>query len=175
MERAPHKGVFSISMQHPNLNMKIKNLPPYPSLDRYILCLLNYMEEHKFPKTPDYSEVEQQADRAIDAFCEARLNGKSVCAASETATQILFENIGESEYEVVEKILTENFAFTVDLTEDEWVDYWVNRILEDVPDLFDGCEFLSYGISAADIDIMNDEIIGRITNYFETLGFNGIQ
>lgn len=155
--------------------MKINNLPPYPSLDKYILCLLSYMEEHKFPKTPDYTEVEQQADRAIDAFCEARLNGKSVSAASEIAMQVLFENIGESEYEVVETILTENFAFTVDLSEGEWVDYWVNRILEEVPELFDGCEFLSYGISAADIDIMNDEIIGRITNYFETLGFNGIQ
>ena len=69
------------------------------------------MEEHKFPKTPDYSEVEQQADRAIDAFCEARLNGKSVCAASETATQILFENIGESEYEVVEKNSHRKFRF----------------------------------------------------------------
>lgn len=155
--------------------MKINNLPPYPSLDKYILCLLSYMEEHKFPKTPDYTEVEQQADRAIDAFYEARLNGKSVNAASETAMQVLFENIGESEYEVVEKILTENFSFTVDLTEDEWVDFWVNRIIEEVPDLFDGCEFLSYGISAADIDIMTDEIIGRITNYFEILGFNGIQ
>ncbi len=175
MERAPHKGVFSISLQHPNLNMKIKNLPPYPSLDRYILCLLNYMEEHKFPKTPDYSEVEQQADRAIDAFCEARLNGKSVSDASETATQILFENIGESEYEAVQQILTENFSFTVDLSEEELVDFWINRILEDIPDLFDGCELLSYGVSAADIDIMNDEIIGRITIYFESLGFYGIQ
>lgn len=155
--------------------MKINNIPPYPSLDKYVLCLLGYMEEHKFPKTQDCAEVERQADRAIDAFCEARLNGRSVNAASENAMQVLFENIGESEYETIEKILTANFSFTVDLTEDEWIDYWVNRILEDVPDIFDGCELLAYGVSAADIDLMNDEIIGRITNYFETLGFYGIQ
>ena len=110
-----------------------------------------------------------------DAFCEARLNGKSVSAASETATQLLFENIGESEYEAVQQILTENFSFTVDLSEEELVDFWINRILEDIPHLFDGCELLSYGVSAADIDIMSDEIIGRITIYFESLGFYGIQ
>ena len=155
--------------------MKINNIPPYPSLDKYVLCLLGYMDEHKFPKTPEYTEVERQADRAIDAFCEARLNGRSVNAASESAMQVLFENIGESEYETIEKFLTENFSFTVDLSEEELVDYWVNRILEDVPDIFDGCELLTYGVSAADIDIMSDEIIGRITNYFETLGFYGIQ
>lgn len=155
--------------------MKTSNLPLYPSLDRYVLCLLGYMEEHKFPKTPDYNEVEQQADRAIDAFCEARLNGSSVTQASEIASQILFENIGESEYEVIQKILVDNFSFTVDLSDDDWVNYWVNRILEEIPDVFDGCELLTYGVSAADIDIMTDEITGRITNFFESLGFYGIQ
>ena len=50
------------------------------------------------------------------------------------------------------------------------MDYWVNRILEDIPDLFENCEMLAYGVSAADIDINRDSIIGRITDYFTSNG-----
>lgn len=77
------------------------NIPEYPSLDRYVSDVLDYMEKHKFTTTPVYQEIELQADRALDAFCEARRLGRSVDQAAEIAYQVLFENIGESEYEVI--------------------------------------------------------------------------
>ena len=146
------------------------NIPEYPSLDRYVSDVLDYMEKHKFTTMPDYQEIELQADRALDAFCEARRLGRSVDQAAEIAHQVLFENIGESEYEVIQTILTENFSDTVDLSDDGYVDYWVNRLLTDIPDLFADFEFLTYGISAADIDINRDTIIGRIKEYYESYG-----
>lgn len=149
--------------------MKAKDIPAYPSLNKYVASIFNYMEEHKFSSAPDYAEMEQQADRALDAFYEARLNGHSVEEAIEISNQVLFENIGESEYEIVEDILRNYFKDTVDLS-DGWIDYWVNRILEDISDLFENCEILAYGVSAADIDINRDSIIGRITDYFTSNG-----
>lgn len=149
--------------------MKAKDIPAYPSLNKYVASIFNYMEEHKFSSAPDYTEMEQQADRALDAFYEARLNGHSVEEAIEISNQVLFENIGESEYEIIEEILRNYFKDTVDLS-DGWMDYWVNRILEDISDLFENCEIVAYGVSAADIDINRDSIIGRITDYFTSNG-----
>ena len=150
--------------------MKATNIPVYPSLDKFVFAVLNYLETHKFTKVPDYQEIEFQADRAYDAWSEAIRTGHTVTQASEISNQVLFENIGESEYEVVESILKSNFKDTVDLSEDEAVNFWVNRVLSDVPDLFEDCEYLTYGISAADIDINRDTIIGRITEYYESYG-----
>ena len=150
--------------------MKATNIPAYPSLDKFVFAVLNYMEIHKFTKVPDYQEIELQADRAYDAWSEAIRSGHTITQAAEISNQVLFENIGESEYEVVESILKSNFKDTVDLSEDDAVTFWVNRVLSDVPDLFENCEYLTYGISAADIDINRDVIIGRITEYFESYG-----
>lgn len=150
--------------------MKATNIPVYPSLDKYVATVLNYMEAHKFIAVPDYQEIELQADRAYDAWSEAIRSGHTVIQAAEISNQVLFENIGESEYEVVEGILKTYFGDTVDLSEEDAVNYWVNRILADVPYLFENCEFLTYGISAADIDINRDSIIGRITEYYESYG-----
>lgn len=150
--------------------MKATNIPAYPSLDKYVAIILDYMEAHKFTTVPDYQEIELQADRAYDAWSEAIRSGHTVNQASEISYQVLFENIGESEYEVVETILKLYFKDTVDLSEEEAVNYWVNRVLADIPNLFENCEFLTYGISAADIDINRDAIIGRITEYYESYG-----
>ena len=61
------------------------NIPEYPSLDRYVSDVLDYMEKHKFTTMPDYQEIELHADRALDAFCEARRLGRSVDQAVEIA------------------------------------------------------------------------------------------
>ena len=150
--------------------MKAKNIPAFPSLDKHVFTVLSYMETHKFTTIPDYQEIELQADRAYDAWSEAIRNGHSVDQAAEISNQVLFENIGESEYEVIESILKSYFMDTVDLSEEDGVNFWVKRILADVPDLFENCEFLTYGISAADIDINRDAIIGRIKEYYESYG-----
>lgn len=150
--------------------MKATNIPAFPSLDKHVFTVLNYMQNHKFTTIPDYQEIELQADRAYDAWSEAIRNGHSVDQAAEISNHVLFENIGESEYEVIENILKSYFKDTVDLSEEQAVSYWVNQIFADIPDLFDNCEFLTYGISAADIDINRDAIIGRIKEYYESYG-----
>lgn len=101
--------------------MKATNIPVYPSLDKYVATVLNYMEAHKFIAVPDYQEIELQADRAYDAWSEAIRSGHTVIQAAEVSNQVLFENIGESEYEVVEGILKTYFSDTVDLSEEEAV------------------------------------------------------
>lgn len=150
--------------------MNIKNIPPYPTLDHFTEIAIGYLDEHKFKRPIDYQEIEQQADRALDALYEARLAGHDVNDSIEIAIQVLFENIGESEFEVIQNILRTEFKDVVDAEDDQWVDYWVTRFQEEIPDLFDGCEYLAYGISAADLDINRDTIIGRIQNYFDSYG-----
>lgn len=168
MARAPQKGPLPYLANRKT--MIVTNILEYPFLNRYVSDVLDYMAKHKFTAVPDYQEIELQAERALDAFCDARRLGRSVDQSSEIAYQVLFENIGESEYEVVEKLLNDNFKDTVDLSDEMWVEYWVNRILSDVPDLFENCEFLTYGISAADIDINRDALVGRIKEYYESYG-----
>lgn len=154
--------------------MEIRNLPPYLSFDRYMLELMGYFDKQRFLTTPNYAWFEERADNALSAFTEARLSGKSVNEASELAHSILFENLGESEYKVLENILEDNFNDVIDLSEDEFMEYWVYQILEDVPGIFDGCESLEYGISKADLDIMRDEIIGRIVIYLQSINLYGV-
>ena len=55
--------------------MKATNIPAYPSLDKFVFAVLNYMETHKFTKVPDYQEIELQADREIGrASCRERVS-----------------------------------------------------------------------------------------------------
>lgn len=139
-------------------------------MDRYARALCRYLNEHKFNFPDDISVILTQADNASSAFEEARRNGLSVPAASAEANMVLFQNVGESEYETVWNMLEDNFGDTIDLRSEEWLSFWTEKILDECENLFEGCEMLHFGISAADIDTMNDILIGRIKEYFESYG-----
>lgn len=140
------------------------------AMDRYARALCRHLNEHKFNFPDDISVILGQADDASAAFEEARRNGASVPVASAEANQVLFQNVGESEYETVWKLLEDNFGDTIDIGNEEWLSFWTEKILDECKNVFDGCEMLYFGISAADIDSMNDILIGRIKEYFETYG-----
>lgn len=149
--------------------MFIRHIPQPPEINKYFSDLVQYLEEHKFQIDVDYSELEDHAGEALDAFCDARLAGYSEPASEEIANQVLFQNIGESEYEVVLNILKDEFGDIIDLEDEDWQQFWVPKFLNSDIDIFEGCEVLKYGISAADIDINRDAIIGRIKEIFDTL------
>lgn len=140
------------------------------TMDRYARALCRYLNEHKFNFPDDLTVILEQSDNASSAFEEARKNGASVPAASAEANQVLFQNVGESEYETVWKLLEDNFGDTIDIGNEEWLSFWTEKILDECENLFDGCEMLYFGISTADIDSMSDILIGRIKEYFETYG-----
>lgn len=151
--------------------MKPLNIPRRPSLNRFVLQLTDYLDQHKFSPI-DYSIIQLHAESALNAFADARLDGMEVNAAIEIATQVLFENVGESEYEFLAGILQEHFNNVVDVDNDAAVDFWVDTLQIEIPDLFDECDRSELGISLADIDNYKDSITGKIATYFQR---NGLQ
>lgn len=149
--------------------MFIKHIPQQPELNKYVLRLINYFKEHKFHIEIDYSELESHAEEALTALYDARANGSSVDEAEEIANEVLFQNIGESEYEVIINLIRENFADIIDIEDVEWQEFWIPKILESDINIFEDCEVLKYGISAADLDINRDAIIGRLTDFFQRI------
>ena len=147
------------------------NIPRHPSLNRFVLQLTDYLDKHKFSAI-DYCIIQLHAESALNAYVDARRDGMEVHAALEIANQVLFENVGESEYEFLAGILQDEFNNVVDTDNDVAMDFWVETLQMEIPDLFDGCDRSELGISLADIDSYKDSITGKIATYFTR---NGLQ
>lgn len=138
----------------------------------YYYYLLTYLQLNKYMVDEDHPQLQANAISALDAFEEARRNGKSVVMAEEEAIRVLFTNIGESEYNIVSELILENFGDTIDLDSEIAVEYWTNQVMADIPDLFDGFDRLAIGIDPVDRYAMETEIVGKIVIY---LTDNGLQ
>ena len=150
--------------------MTLYNIPENPDLDNFASRLFKYLQDHNFQGEINYDDILEQADRAYNTMYDSQLGGRGVTLSLEIANDVLFENVGESEYEVVAQILRDNFYDTIDLSIEEAVEYWTLRILDEIEDLFDECEKFKFGISTADVDINRDRMIGRIVTFFESYG-----
>lgn len=138
----------------------------------YYLYLLQYLRSNKYEVDNDHPQLQANSIAALDAFEDARRNGATVTMAEEEAIRVLFTNIGESEYNIVSKLILENFGDTIDLDSTEAVEYWTNQVMTDIPDLFDGFDRMAIGLDPLDLSIMKNEIVGKIVIY---LSDNGLQ
>lgn len=138
----------------------------------YYYYLLRYLQSNKYQVAPEHSQIIANSIAAIEAMEEARRNGANVPMAEAEAVNALFSNIGESEYDVVSRLILENFGDTIDLDTEAAVEYWTNQVMTDIPDLFDGVDRMAIGVDPLDLELMETEIVGRIVIY---LTDNGLQ
>lgn len=138
----------------------------------YYLYLLHYLQSNRYHVEPDHPQLTANSIAALEAFEEARRNGKTVPAAEEEAMRVLFTNIGESEYNIVSELILENFGDTIDLDSQQAVEYWTNQVMTDIPGLFDGFDRMAIGLDSLDLATLEYEIVGKIVIY---LTDNGLQ
>ena len=138
----------------------------------YYFYLLQYLRINKYEVDADHPQLQSNSIAALEAFEEARRNGKSIPAAEEEAIRVLFTNIGESEYNIVSELILENFGDTIDLDSTEAVEYWTNQVMVDIPDLFDSFDRMAIGLDPRDLSILENDIVGKIVIY---LTDNGLQ
>ena len=134
--------------------------------------MLQYLRINKYEVDADHPQLQSNSIAALEAFEEARRNGKSIPAAEEEAIRVLFTNIGESEYNIVSELILENFGDTIDLDSTEAVEYWTNQVMVDIPDLFDSFDRMAIGLDPLDLSILENDIVGKIVIY---LSDNGLQ
>lgn len=138
----------------------------------YYFYLLQYLRSNKYVVDADHPQLLSNSTSALQAFEDARRNGTSVTAAEEEAMNVLFTNIGESEYNIVSELILENFGDTIDLDCEEAVEYWTIQVMTDIPDLFDGFDRMAIGVDPLELSIMENDIVGKIVIY---LTDNGLQ
>lgn len=138
----------------------------------YYFYLLRYLTENRYQVAPDHPQLIANSISALDAFEEARCDGANVPMAEAEAINVLFSNVGESEYNIVSELILENFGDTIDLDSTAAVEYWTNQVMEDIPDLFDGFDRMAIGVDRFDLECMEPELVGKIVIYLED---NGLQ
>lgn len=138
----------------------------------YYSYLLNYLQSNRYQVDPEHPQIITNSIAALETFEDARRYGAEVEDAEELAIQTLFTNIGESEYDIVSRLILDNFGDTIDLDSEVAVEYWTTQVMTDIPDLFDGFDRQAIGVDALEMKQKETEIVGKIVIY---LTDNGLQ
>ncbi len=141
-------------------------------LDYFMTRLLGYLVANKYLLDPNTHQVIQNVTDAENLFFEERRYGKTVTEALEIADEVLFRNVGLSQYDVVTDLLMEYYSDTFDLDTEKAMEYWTIRVLTEIPDLFDVFDNTIIGIDQLELDTNYDALVGRIVTFISD---NGIQ
>ncbi|MDE7420432.1 MAG: DUF1896 family protein [Muribaculaceae bacterium] len=141
-------------------------------LDYFMTRLLGYLIANKYIIDPETHQVIQNVTDAEDIFFEERRYGKTVTEALEIADEILFRNVGLSQYDVVTDLLMDNYSDTFGLDSEKAMEYWTVRVLTEIPDLFDDFDNTIIGIDQLELDTNYDALVGRIVIFMSD---NGVQ
>ncbi len=141
-------------------------------LDYFMTRLLGYLVTNKYLLDPNTHQVIQNVTDAENLFFEERRYGKAVTEALEIADEVLFRNVGLSQYDVVTDLLMEYYSDTFDLDTEKAMEYWTIRVLTEIPDLFDVFDNTIIGIDQLELDTNYDALVGRIVTFMSD---NGLQ
>lgn len=141
-------------------------------LDYFMTRLLGYLVAHKYLLDPYTHQVIQNVTDAENLFFEERRYGKTVTEALEIADEVLFRNVGLSQYDVVTDLLMEYYSDTFELDSEKAMEYWTIRALTEIPDLFDVFDDTIIGIDQLELDTNYDALVDRIVTFMSD---NGIQ
>ncbi len=141
-------------------------------LDYFMTRLLGYLVANKYLLDPNTHQVIQNVTDAENLFFEERRYGKTVTEALEIADEVLFRNVGLSQYDVVTDLLMEYYSDTFDLDTEKAMEYWTIRVLTEIPDLFDVFDNTIIGIDQLELDTNYDALVSRIVTFMSD---NGIQ
>lgn len=141
-------------------------------LDYFMGRLLGFLVTNKFILDPETHQVVQNVLDAENTFYEQRLAGKLVPEAMEIAEEMLFQNVGLSQYDVVTEILMENYSDNFELDSEKAMEYWTIRVLTEIPDLFEEFDASVIGIDRLELDTNYNAVVGRVVNFMSD---NGVQ
>ncbi len=141
-------------------------------LDYFMTRLLGYLVANKYLLDPNTHQVIQNVTDAENLFFEERRYGKTVTEALEIADEVLFRNVGLSQYDVVTDLLMEYYSDTFELDSENAMEYWTIRVLTEIPDLFDVFDKTIIGIDQLELDTNYDALVSRIVTFMSD---NGIQ
>ncbi len=137
--------------------------------DYFMRRLLTYLLENRYVIDPDTTTVIQNVEDAENAFSEARLAGRSVDEAMESADDSLFRNVGLSQYDIVAGIMEDLYSESGEPDSAE-LEYRTIRALTEIPDLFDGMDSDGLGIDPLEFDLHRDLLTGRINDFIQDYG-----
>lgn len=141
-------------------------------LDYFMGRLLGFLVTNKYILDPETHQVVQNVLDAENTFYEQRLAGKLVPEAMEIAEEMLFQNVGLSQYDVVTEILMENYSDNFELDSEKAMEYWTIRVLTEIPDLFEEFDASVIGIDRLELDTNYNAVVGRVVNFMSD---NGVQ
>ena len=145
--------------------MNQKNKPA--ELSYYGLYLLSHLREHHPDKADDTSFVEERADRAAEAFEQARHEGYLPEGAQELAMSALLEGLRFSKYDTIIEVLWNESAEEVAQSDAPAI---ALRLLPYVEGIFTQYPLSDDFAYSPEYELLCTELTGAIAIHFEEYG-----
>ena len=134
----------------------------------YGLYLLDYLRKNKFEQATDEAFIRERADRAVEAYERARLDGTSTSGAQELAMNTLMEGLRYSKYAILREVVENEFAEEVLEAERE---AYTQKLLPLVGNVFSIYDLSDDNFALSpDYDLLYTELTGAVVLYIEEYG-----
>ena len=145
--------------------MNQKNKPV--ELSYYGLYLLSYLREHHPDKADDTAFIEERADRATEAFEQARREGYLPEGAQELAMTALLEGLRFSKYDTIIEVLWNEFADDIPQSD---APAFALRLLPYVKGIFTQYPLSDDFAYSPEYELLYTELTGAIAIHLEEYG-----
>ena len=136
-------------------------------LSYYGLYLLSYLREHHPDKVGNAVFIEECADRAAEAFDQARREGYLPEGAQELAMAALLEGLRFSKYDTIIEVLWNEFADDIPQSDAPAI---ALRLLPYVEGIFTQYPLSDDFAYSPEYELLCTELTGAIAIYFEEYG-----
>lgn len=137
-------------------------------LSYYGRYLQNYLRESRFELADDTAFIQEWADRAAEAYEQARHEGASVAGSQELAMATLTRGLGISRWNVLQEVLENEFTLEIP---DERREAFAEKLLPEVENVFQGYDLSADGFSDSKAYTnLYLELTGAVVLYLEAYG-----
>lgn len=137
-------------------------------LSYYGRYLQNYLRESRFELADDTAFIQERADRAAEAYEQARHEGASVAGSQELAMATLTRGLGISRWNVLQEVLENEFTHEIP---DERREAFAEKLLPQVENVFQGYDLSADGFSDSKAYTnLYLELTGAVVLYLEAYG-----
>lgn len=137
-------------------------------LSYYGLYLLHHLQTNRFEQATDIAFIRERADRAAEAYEQARLEGYPAEGAQELAMKVLMEGLRYSKYAILREVVENEFTDEVPETERE---SFTKKLLPLVGNVFSIYDLSDDNFALSpDYDLLYTELTGAVVLYLEEYG-----
>ena len=134
----------------------------------YGLYLLDYLRNNKFEQASDAAFIRERADRAAEAYEQARLDGYPAEGAQELAMKALMSGLHYSKYAILREVVENEFA---DDVPEEKREGFIQKLLLLVDAVFSIYDLSDDNFALSpEYDLLRTELTGAIVLYIEEYG-----